>query len=257
MNAQGVEMEDLEAQRVYCRESLAAAAQWLAALARGGEHEAILRPRPAVNTMQLRAFVKEHVGDIPQNLRILKQESVREWIFASDLIVSSISTALIEAAVAGKPILRASPRPVPPSLWYDWCARVPVVETEEAFLAAIGGTPDMSGTESVRAWATQSFKVGARPTEQIARLLVALATQAAPNGGAAYASARSDGASWLRKAIPLLPPRLRHSIRVRYEPGYFFSYETHEKDLFGDFEVERRTKAWRRILDKPKPGKAA
>jgi len=246
LEAQGVPPADLEAQRVYCHDALAASARWLAAAAKVGDCEAILRPRPAVSNEKMRDFVAREIGAAPRGFHILKQRSARDWIFASDVTVSSISTTLIEAAVAGKPIMRLAPVETPPSMWYDWCAAVPGCRTQDEFLAAIAAPPDLSGTNAVRAWAEKAFKVGESPTDAIAQLLIRLVNRA-PRA-MRLAPPIPETPPWLRGAEAIAPLKLRHRLRARYQPGYFFNLETHEKDLFGESEIRRRTARWRRSL---------
>ena len=56
-----------------------------------------------------------------------KEESVREWILASDVVISSFSSTLIEAALGGKPAFMVEPVPLIKSFynaWYDHVARI-------------------------------------------------------------------------------------------------------------------------------------
>ncbi len=256
LNEQGVDIADLEAQRAYCREALGASAKWLASIARRRDIEVILRPRPAVNSSQIRDFVAQEAGETPQNFHIIKSLSVREWIFASDIVVSSISTSLIEAAIAGKPILRMSPTAVPETLWYDWCEFVAVAESEAVLEKAVAGELDMVGSLAVRRWAADNFKLGEAPTDAIANLLIRLVNQTPRNIGASTPPA-GEKPPWLESALAVAPLRMRHQLRAKYQPDYFFNFETHEKDLFGDSEVRLRTQKWRAILWKLRRAAAA
>ena len=58
-------------------------------------------------------FMHRTVQNPNANLKIIKTETAREWILAADHVMSSHSTTLIEAALAGKPIHRFSPEPYP------------------------------------------------------------------------------------------------------------------------------------------------
>jgi surface carbohydrate biosynthesis protein len=256
MHAQGVDIADLEAQRTYCREALGASSKWLASIASRHDIEVILRPRPAVNSTQIREFVANAAGATPPNFRVIKSLSVREWIFASDIVVSSISTSLIEAAVAGKPILRMSPTAVPETLWYDWCEFVGVAESEAALERAVTGDLDMSGSLAVRQWAADNFKLGEAPTEAIASLLIRLVNQS-PRAASSAASAAPETPPWLDAMVDLAPLKVRHQLRSQYQPGYFFNLDTHEKDLFGESEVRSRTQKWREVLTKLRRAEAA
>jgi hypothetical protein len=65
--------------------------------------EPILRPRLITPLEDFVAAVRRVVPDIPSRMHISEPGTVREWIMASDVTVSSHSTSLIEAAVARKP----------------------------------------------------------------------------------------------------------------------------------------------------------
>lgn len=132
----GGDMEEHLNMRAFCRESLGHLLRWCNEAGGNGELEIIFRPRPATNSQQVEAFFEEHVGAPTEHLHFTKAESVREWIMASDVVISSYSTSLIEAAVAGKPAYMAEPLPIPDSLSCDWYKFVPrirsVAEFEEA-----------------------------------------------------------------------------------------------------------------------------
>ena len=57
--------------------------------------EIILRPRPSVSTGEFLGFFRHRVGGDTGRIRFLKEGSVREWIMASDVVISSYSTSLI------------------------------------------------------------------------------------------------------------------------------------------------------------------
>lgn len=197
----------------------------------------------------MRAVVEKAVGEMPPNFHIFKQESVREWVLASDVIVSSNSTSLIEAAVADKPIFLTAPIKMPDCLFYEWCSLVPELRNEKDFVeTCLTDTPDMSGTRKVRQWAADSFKVGQQPIESIAQLLIKMAADAPEPGPRMVPRTAEASPFWLRSVTPLVGLETRHKLRAKHQPNYFFSYETHEKDLFGANEVKRRTSAWARVL---------
>ena len=108
----------MEALRRYCRDCLERLLGWLGRLC--PRAEVVFRPRPATGIEDVRAFCRERLGGVPEGVRILKDGSVREWVLASDVTASAVSTTLIEAAVAGKAVAVAEPLPLPESMIHDW-----------------------------------------------------------------------------------------------------------------------------------------
>ena len=51
-------------------------------------------PRPVTPLADFRSAVQRVLTDIPEHLHIIKDESVREWIINSDVVVTSYSTSL-------------------------------------------------------------------------------------------------------------------------------------------------------------------
>ncbi len=117
---EGGNLEEHLNMRAFCRESLAHVLRWCNDVGKNDELEIIFRPRPATNSQQMETFFRESVGTPAAHLHFSKVETVRDWIMASDVILSSYSTSLIESAIAGKPIYMLEPVPIPDSLYCDW-----------------------------------------------------------------------------------------------------------------------------------------
>lgn len=132
---QGQSPEDVRAMRDFCKRSLAETVQWCAQLARTEEIEIVIRPRPSTAIDQFIEAVKEIVPDVPPRLHIIQDENIREWILASDVVVSSYSTSLIEAAVAGKSVYMLEPYSIPEALQVSWHDLLPHIKTYEEFRA--------------------------------------------------------------------------------------------------------------------------
>ncbi len=246
LTQQGVSEGVLRAQRDYCEETLTITARWLAALARTGEVEIILRPRPAVSSCGLESFIASGIGEIPKGLHILKDHSVREWVLASDIVISSNSTSLVEAAIAGKPVYRAESSPPPPSLRYSWAEKIPLISGRLKMLSAALGAYDYSGTQSLQDWAVDSFRVGAYPSA--AQMIADLITDLAETAAQFPPKQRSTSSAWASAVTCMITPRWRHRLRAQFQEKYFFNAETHEKDLFGEWEVRTRVTKWRRLI---------
>jgi hypothetical protein len=248
LGQRGPEQAELEQMRGFCRRSLADLMRWCDALTRSGEAEVIFRPRPATSVEELTGFSREVFGDGAPAFRVIKGGSAREWVMASDVVASSYSTVLIEAAVAGTAIVRVEPEPTPTGLRYDWCELAPPVHDEAGFLTACR-RPEPESSIPLRSWAEAQFFAAGDPVD---RLVEALAEQYRKQtiANAFPVTLHPDGGLplWLKLAAPLFSPKSRHALFASHAPGYFFNPETHEKDLFGAAEVRRRTQRWRRAL---------
>ena len=77
-------------------------------------------------------FMHRTVKNPSANLKIIKTETAREWILAADHVMSSHSTTLIEAALAGKPIHRFSPEAYPEAVALEWHGLVPLLSDRKA-----------------------------------------------------------------------------------------------------------------------------
>jgi len=113
-------------------ESRRAAFEWFSGI--NGPIEFILRPRPAITAAAYQAAF-ESEGIVPgKSVRIIKDGPVREWIHAADLVMSSFSTTLLEAAIAGKPAFAVEPVPFVADIGdVEWVQQLDRVTSREAF----------------------------------------------------------------------------------------------------------------------------
>ncbi len=126
--------ENIRVMREFCETSLREVLDWCASVVAGGEVEIILRPRPSTPLKDFINFVSRELKEIPMHLHILREESVREWILASDVVISSHSTTLIEAALADRPVCILEPQSIPLLLQVEWHNLLPHLRTKEEFL---------------------------------------------------------------------------------------------------------------------------
>lgn len=200
----GVPRADAVQMRAFCRDSLRTVLDWLRELAREGTVEVILRPRPATTLADFREAVRRALGPLPPRLHLIKEASVREWILASDVVASSFSTSLIEAAVAGKPAYMAEPLPIPPPFDADWYRHAPRLRAREPFLAACLRSAGAPGS-TLGTWARDELLGRGDPIRGLADRLVTLCRPGAlrpPPAGPELTAARLA-------AMPTLGQRLR------------------------------------------------
>ncbi len=251
--------EELREARAYCQRSLREVLRWLRDACEEKRLLVVLRPRPATSIAQIEAFARDALGEIPSNLRIIKGESAREWIIAADHVMSSYSTTLIEASLCDKPVHLVSPEPLPDGLQDDWYDKLPwIVTQDELVRAAAQPVPSALGAE-LGAWARSRLLGNGDPIVNIAVTLASLhprykgrdlnRLQSIASGAPTNAYRRPSAISrWLDERRT----RRMHSLRyqamlAKRHPGYSFTLQKHEKDLFSSQDVHRRMEAWRRV----------
>lgn len=150
--------------RDYCRRCFTDAMQWLSEAAKQNEHiEIILRPRPAFSSGYFMKKVRDVLPAIPDRLNIIKEYSVREWILASDRVISSFSTSLIEASIAEKSVAMIEPHPIPPPLQSSWYQYVSKIRTKEEFFKTLDQKPDSDSGMRLQKWARKELFVNEDP----------------------------------------------------------------------------------------------
>lgn len=143
----------------YCGEALSQVFHWLndAVQKYGREFEFILRPRPAFSLDYFKKKVQFLFPRLSEKIRVIKDYSVREWILSSDIVISSFSTSLIEAAVAGKSVYMLDPIPFPQELKASWYELVLKIKSKKSFFDILEkSTPDESFTK-LADWAKKEF----------------------------------------------------------------------------------------------------
>ena len=249
LGRRGVDADELDRMRGFCRRSLSALMQWCDSLARRGDVEVIFRPRPATSVAEISDFASEVFGQRTPAYRMIKGRTARDWTIASDVVASSYSTVLIEGALAGRTLVRVAPEPIPEGLRYDWCELVPPVQDEAGFVAACTAADAGESARPLREWAEAMFFPAGEPVDLLVEAIAAEVTAA--HAEPASPEAGTHGVRlppWLALLAPHMSPQSRHEMFEKHVDGYFFNRGTHEKDLFGQAEVERRVKRWQARL---------
>jgi surface carbohydrate biosynthesis protein len=248
--AQDARSEHLIAARDYCVRSLTALFKWLLELERLDDPLVILRPRPATSSGEMAEFMKRAAPQGLPNVRIIKEESAREWILAADHVISSYSTTLIESSLAGKPIHVFSPEPFPEALEDEWYDYVPSLETKQQLLAAIREPPQQSSGARLADWARNTLLPAGDPLQMIAERIAQLhASGLVSRRGSAPDRSRLGPAQIVRERFRNLlqaSPYYNEGLR-RLDPRYSFTVRKHEKDVFGAHHVAARIERWRAI----------
>ncbi len=242
----GCDPAEVRAYRDYARAAFREIMPWCRKAARLGTAEIIIRPRPATAREAFIGAYREVAGDVPpRNLHFIKEDSIREWILASDVIVSSYSTSLVEAAVAGKPVAMLVPHAFPECVRTDWCDLPLHVTTAEQFLQLARSADQVTVSKSLINWANANLLPVGDPIAALADLLAGICKG--------------------HRAVPTAPPALPLPVRMReavknvgkpFEQLYrsvvpkknLARASFYETDHFTQDEVDRRTESWAELL---------
>jgi surface carbohydrate biosynthesis protein len=212
--------------RDFCIDSLRILLNWCNNTAGHDKIAIIFRTRPSINSRIIRRFFEEHVGHAAPNLYFIKEESVREWIMASDMTISSYSTSLIEAAIADKPIYMVEPIPIPDSLYCDWYRFTPRLHTMEDFETRCLSSTDSFDANSLKTWAESEMLARGDPIQRLVEFVKYLV------------DSRHEAKNAVRERT------------FECSPGKdYFNKSTHEHDVFAEEDVQSRVKAWQQILE--------
>jgi surface carbohydrate biosynthesis protein len=127
-------MEDIYEMQRFCDQSFSRVLKWFVGFLESFDNvELIIRPRPSTTLNEFRSAVDQVLKNVPDRMHIIQEGSVREWILASDITLSSYSTSLIEAAVAGKRANILEPYPLPLRLQSEWHQYLPHIRNYSQF----------------------------------------------------------------------------------------------------------------------------
>ncbi len=242
----GQPADQVAAMREVVTASFEAAMRWCASLAQRGDVELVIRPRPATSPALFRARVIEVLGTLPPHLHISVADTVREWILASDVVLSSYSTSLIEAAVAGRPSFILEPVPWPESLRIAWHDHVPHVRSEQQLLDAVLA-PSSGGDSALATWARTALMSRGDPIVRIADQLARIHARTVP--------VPEPPPWWSVTPEPRLgmPRRAYYHLRRGFPTSLWPPFRRVDPTIAGDVaaaaEVPERVRRWGPILD--------
>lgn len=248
----GFRREEALEYREFAARSLARAREaWLRLAGEEGV-EVILRPRPATTHRAFRERLEEGASCLPPALHVIKEGTTRDWLLASDLVISSYSTTLIEAAWAGKVTAIQAPLPFPAFLRSPWHEHLRRIESE-AELVELARDPEPSPDLGplLAEWAGENLGSQAPFTRVWEEILeeAAREDQTGPDLRSILEARDPGGTSELDELRRLATPG--EVPRPTARP------DAHEADRFGFEEVERRTRRWRRLLATRSPSREA
>lgn len=244
----GQSPDDVYGMKAFTQKSFEAVIRWCETAAQLCNVEIILRPRPSTAQADLDARAREIVPALPKHLHIIQDESVREWVLASDMVVSSYSTTLIEAAVAGKPGYMLEPFELLPALRQEWHKLIAHAATEQEFLKICGDAPDVQSSTRLGAWARMALMSRGDTIRNLVDYVARICRGEIPRPGVAPAhsltlpSARPVPwwVAYWRRRIPLMltTPKVRSEIEPDRLP-----------DVLAFQEIDARIDRWAHVLN--------
>ena len=241
----GMDPEAPGVMREFCRNSMQIVLDWCRECARDESVEMIIRPRPTTPLSQFEQVSRELAGDSLERVRFIKDGPVSQWTVASDLVVSSFSSCLLEAAVAGKPAYVVEPIPMPESMWSVWYKEADCLSTKQAFLDACLNPLANASEQRLRTWADQNLLSRGDPIVNLVDIIGKICDggiQVPAPGDMAPLVARpqrSRARSWLRDSW--------HDLKDLVAPPP----EGGDKDtrVFGKRDVLAKMRSWEHVLN--------
>ncbi len=240
----GYDRDELAAYVEYARRSFREIAAWCREAAAAEKVELIIRPRPAVaRDVFVQAFEEVSGPCRSKNLHFIKDGNVQEWIHASQLVVSSFSTTLLEAAVAGKPAYLLAPIAAPETASSEWHDVAPTVSTQHAFLELVSKAGEAAADDRLECWADRNLLHHGDAIENIARAVheICAGVRTAPIPG--RLALPQVIAKATMNALRQAERFCRHHLRP-HRRGAF----GHESDVIGRREIDGRTEQWDALL---------
>ncbi len=242
----GQSSDDVYAMREYCNKSLAETVRWCDEAVAGGNVDIILRPRPATSLSEFTAFVSRVLPVIPKKIHILQEESVRDWVLASDMVVSSYSTSLLEAAIAEKPVYILEPYPTPSSLKVEWHEYLDHIDQKSDFLNACLFQFGKNSGVRLAEWAQEQMMSSGDSIENLAVIISRLLKL----------DAMLPPSAPLRVAIPEVKPRINALLWVFFQKcrailglrKVVHIPDEYLKDYFDRETIRSRINRWREVL---------
>ena len=253
VGTKGTEAQDYQD---FALDSLQKVARWFKQAAEQGDAEIIVRPRPATPKAHFEQVCVEAAGQLPEQMHIIKEGTVREWILASDAVGSSYSTTLIEAAVARRPIFMLAPVPFPEFLHNDWYDLVPNVESFSSFMAIVNGQVSTDSWQLLHQWATSTMLSRGDVISNLVDLLAKIYRKEADVPDRIYSKRpipfREASLQYrTKRKLRALAGKILTAGRNLTKPAASDEPErnaTMEYDRFKNSDVTMRVKRWERVL---------
>jgi len=236
---EGLNRAIIDKLKIFSEKSLVKLLKWCKSASQLPDTEIIFRPRPSTRQSLIQNFYQNNFGAPPKNLHFIKNESVREWIISSDLILSSISTSLIEAAIAGKSAYIIEPIPIPDLLYCNWYQYIGHIKTEKDFLLACQKIGSGSSNR-LKKWAQEEMLNNGDPIWKLADFCAELTSSKKIN--------KLDTDNSFTNIMPGIFFPLTSLIN-RFQEKQYFNQNTHEMDQFNEADIKGWINNWKEVLN--------
>lgn len=231
--------------KTYCESSFATVMAWIKEATEKTDAYWVLRPRPATDEQQFRSAVRAEMGKIPDSVIITKEGSVREWILQSDFVLSSFSTSLIEAAVAGIPAYMLEPSPLPQSLQADWYQYASRITNRKTFQQVYTRKTPSSETQQLGQWAKRTMLSQGDPIKKLAEIIVSIKEKKRVVSGTITDALlkQSDAQHVQQSAVRKLGARLVGRVH-RVFHGY-----SGDRNIWTQYDVSQQTQQFLQLIN--------
>lgn len=240
---------DVHDLHTFSRRSFVEVMKWLQSVLQENNVEIILRPRPATSPTEFVEAAKNVLGSLPAGLFITQADTVREWILASDIVVSSYSTSIIEASLAGVPVYLLEPFPLPDLLVTEWQKYIPHLRSAGEFAAVVAVSGLHETGSNLKEWASSQLLAHGDPIRNIAEKLAQICSGKAPIPSAP----RPEIVTYAgRYRLPWWLVRAYRQLRLHYFASFpnrdvYFEYEN---DVLALDTVPEKMKRWANVIRK-------
>ena len=247
----GFDPEQAYQYRDFARMALRASAQWWLSASDMDSIELIIRPRPAIPMKHFVETVCEMAKNDLEQVHFIKYGTVREWILASDVVISNFSTTLLEAAIAQKPVYMQIPIPFPEFLGAEWYPFVDELTTSESFKNAVSQRNLPDNWKALERWAINEMISRGDAISGLANMLISILNKEIYSPEAFDFGIRSN-----RFNLKLVKRTFRkHGWNLMQSSLAMLGIETqsqnwtlHEDDLVSTKAVDARVDRWVEIL---------
>ncbi len=231
--SEGLSTKNIKSLSAFCNSSLYEVLHWFLDRKKSN-YIFILRPRPATTKQQFMNIINKIAGKIPSDVFIIKNESVRNWVLASDVVVSSYSTTLLEASVGEKPSFILEPKPIHPLLRYSWFKFIKSIKAKRELDSIIGSNPN-SKNKSLQKWIEKEYFTNPTPIKNLCNYIGKLSRK---------------NTQTINPFLFLRARTLSYLLRIRnsLSKKQYFNYETHENDIFNVSDITEISQKWKPIL---------
>ena len=247
----GIPRSDIDQLQTYCSQTFYLLIDWCVQLLADQHLTLILRPRPSTASTLIYQRILDYLGYVPANLRIIKSHTVKDWIYASDHVISNASTTLIESSLARKPVSLLEPLHYPDIFRQDWFQLLPTCNTYDDLEANIYNS-DITSSNILYNWARTCLLPDRNPIYKLVDELHSLISQHRPHSMRIPLDAllypNNSFLTYLRFVFAYAYQAILISLRISREHLYDSEYE---HDLPSTDYIAKRTSFFNSVLKLP------